>query len=58
MLAMETAHRREFVQNTAAIFRADRCVPLRHHRTNSSRVAMLIRLMSAPAEHPGGEQIT
>ena len=59
MLAMQTAHRCELVQNRAAIFASGpRAYRSATTATNSSRVAMLIRLMLAPAEPPGGEQIT
>ena len=51
---MQASHRPKLVQNAASILSVDRAYRSATTATNSSRVAMLIRPMPAPAEHRQG----
>ena len=57
MLAMHAAQCRELVQDPSPFHTVARGVTPASATTNWSRVAMLIRPMSVPADDVGGEQI-
>jgi hypothetical protein len=57
MLAVKAGHRRELVKNPTTLSPVPLRIPPVIAATNSSRAAMLIRLMIGPAMNIGREQI-